>query len=204
MAAVLSTPTDVVNAALVHLGVKKRIGNLYDGTEISKSALDIYGQARDAKLRDFEWGFAERNLLLTLLKLAPVGGYDQNTPWTPANPMLPWIYEYAYPGDMLKLRSLRSNMTPVPNFDPAPVVFRIANDTVADVAQKVILCNSFQAVAVYTAQVTDPSLWEPSFTDALIEDLARRLAAGSIGLEGEKLEGQADAIQTQGAAMRLG
>lgn len=202
--AVLSSPQDVVNGALAHLGTKRRIGNLYDGSDESKKALDIYGQARDALLRSFEWGFAERNVLLNLLKVAPVGGYNQATPWTAAYPMLPWIFEYAYPADMLKLRSLRPSITPVPNFDPAPSVFRIANDTVANVQQKVILTNSETAVAVYTGQVTDPTLWEPSFTDALIEDLARRLAAGIAGLDAEKLEAQADAVQTDSAEMRLG
>lgn len=204
MSAVLTAPQDLVNAALVHLGVKKRVGNLYDGSDESKRALDIYGQARDAKLREFEWGFAEGNAILNLLKLAPVGGYNQANPWSPANPVLPWIFEYAYPSDMLKLRSLRSQITPVPNFDPTPAVYRIANDSIAGISQKVILCNTYQAVAVYTRQVTDPTLWEPSFNDALIEDLARRLAAGFVGLDGEKLEGQADVGQTQNAEMRLG
>lgn len=204
MAAVLTSPQDLVNAALVQIGVKKRIGDLYDGSDASKMALDIYGQARDAKLRDFEWGFAEGNAQLDLLKLAPVGGYNQDNPWTAANPILPWIFEYAYPDDMLKLRSLRSQTTPVPNFDPTPDVFRIANDTINGVPKKVILCNTYQAVAVYTRQVTDPTLWEASFNDALIEDLGRRLAAGLAGLDAEKLEAQADAVQTQVAEMRLG
>lgn len=204
MAAVLTTPEDYVNAALVELGAKRRIGSLYDGSETAKKCLDIYGQARDSKLREFEWGFAERDLSLTLLKTAPVGGYSIAQPWTSANPIPPFIYEYAYPADMLKLRALRNPNGFIPNFDPKPIVWRIANDTISGVQQKVILCNLSNALAVYTGQVTDPTLWEVGFGDALIADLVRRLAAGLSNADMEKLDAQMEGAITQEAEMRLG
>src|SRR5689334_1421388 len=107
MSNLLTNPGALVNAALDRVGYKKRIGSLYDGSEAAVKALDIFGQCRDDLLRTFEWGFAERDTSLTLLKTAPVGGYTALQPWTSANPIPPWIYEYAYPTDMIKLRSLR-------------------------------------------------------------------------------------------------
>lgn len=201
---VIKSPDDVANAVIAHLGYKRRIGSLYDGSDAAKKFLDIYGQARDAKLREFEWGFAERNIILTLLKTAPVGGYNLANPWTAANPPMPWIFEYAYPADMLEIRSLKSSTPMIPNFDPKPVTWRVANDTVAAVQQKVILTHKAAAAACYTAQVTDPALWEVGFTDALIEDLARRMAPALVGFDAEKAEAQEETVITQEAQMRLG
>jgi hypothetical protein len=202
--AVLNSPEDICNAALAQIGYKRRIGSLYDGSEAAAIALDIYSQARDAKLRSFPWGFAERQATLTLLKTAPVGGYSPVTPWTSANPLQPFIYEYSYPQDMLELRALRGTGGQIPNFDPRPKLWRIANDTVAAVQQKVILSNLANAAAIYTGQVTDPTLWEPAFTDGFIATLGKLLSAGLASVDMTKMEAQEEAVETQGAEMTLG
>ena len=201
---VLTTPELVVNAALAQIGYKRRIGSLYDGSEASTIALDIYSQARDAKLREFPWGFAERQATLTLLKTAPVGGYNLVTPWSDAYPLQPFIYEYAYPADMIALRALRSTSAPIPNFDPRPKLWRIANDVVDDVQQTVILSNLSSAAALYTGQVTNPAFWDTSFTDALIATLGRLLSVGLSSMDATKVEAQEEAVETQGAEMTLG
>ena len=201
---VLADPESVCNAALVEIGSRRRIGSLFDGSPESVRCLDVYGQTRDAKLRAFDWGFAEREVVLNVLKLAPAGGYNTATPWTSAYPAQPWIFEYAYPADCLKLRSLRDSLAPIPNFDPRPSLFRIANDTIAAVQQKVILSNLAAAVLVYTAQVTDPTLWEPAFTDALIADLGERLSAALATLDNTKVEAEEDAARSQRGQMELG
>lgn len=207
MALILSSAADVVNAALDRIGYKKNIGSLYDGSEQSQAALAVYGQTRDYILRNFDWGFAEQDMSLTLLKTAPVGGYSTDRPWDIAtDPILPWIYEYEYPGDdptMLKLRSLR-RATVVPEFDPSAILYRIANDNSFTPSKKVILTNLKDAIAVYTGQVTDPTLWEPGFTEALVTNLGRRLAPVLANMEAAKMEAQDEAITTQVAEMKLG
>lgn len=211
MALVLRNPADVVNAALDRIGYKKNVGSLYDGSEQAAAALAIYGQTRDDMLRNFDWGFAERDLQLTLLKTAPVLGYSAARPWDSAtDPIPPWIYEYEYPdkpggtpNDMLKLRSLRA-VTVIPEYDPQAIVWRIANDNSYTPARKVILTNLENAIAVYTAQVTDPTQWEPGFTEALITQLGRRLGPVLVGLDAAKLEAQDEAVTTQTAEMKLG
>lgn len=204
MANLFSDPTDVVNGALVRLGRKNRIGNLYDGSRAAKAALDIFGQTRDELLRTRDWGFASHDDTLTLLKTAPVGGYSSATPWSATYPPVPWIYEYGYPTDCVKVRALKSQPALVPVFDPRPRVFRIADDTVATVKRRVILTNVYQAICTYTRQVTDPLQWDVLFTEALCAALARRLAPVLANLDAAKLEAQDEAFETGLAASKQG
>ena len=197
-------PEDIINIALVRIGYKRRIGSIFDGSLASKAALDIYAQTRDASLRDFDWGFASRNAPMALLKTAQIGGYPPTAPWTNAFPVLPFIYEYAYPDDCLKVRSIRSSPTFIPVFDPKPVVYQIDNDNSLEPPAKVILCNVADAILVYTGQVTDPALWESDFIEALAASLARRFAPVLADINAEKLEAQDEGMETQQAEMRLG
>lgn len=203
MALVLTSPADIVNAALVRIGYKDLVGELYEGSEAAQMALAIYGQTRDEMLRAGDWGFAERNVALTLLKQAPPGGYL--SPWTNAYPPLPWLYEYAYNSDMLKVRTVKPTTIFVPNFDPQPFIFSIENDTSFSPARKVILCNVQNAICVYTGQITDPTTWEPDFAEALIEALGQRLAPSlTQSLDAAKLEGAEAQMGRQTAEQEQG
>ncbi len=184
----VNNPADLCNLALVRLGRGERIGNLYDGTPQSRRLLDIYGQTRDAVLCEETWDFAERNVALTLQKTAPANGYFPPTVWDPVvNPPLPWNYQYAYPADCLKIRTIKAAPLQIPNFDPKPVLFDEANDTTVTPFQKVILCNVPNAILVYTGRVTDPATWRPGFVEALVAALARRFAGdiNAVNLEGK-------------------
>jgi hypothetical protein len=208
MAIVLTSPELVCNAALTRVGwTGGLIANMYDGTVQSNAALAIYGQTRDALLRSFDWGFAEFNAPLTLLKTAPVFGYSPpstTSSWTTSYPPPPWIYEYQYPADCVKIRTLRSTNPVIPSFDPAPNTYRIADDTsLTSSNTKVVLTNLSAAFAIYTGQVTNPALWDDGFADSLIADLASKL--GPLLKEGaqqQQLE-MADEMKTQAAAERV-
>lgn len=187
MVFIITSPEDVINLSLARIGYKMRIGSIFDGSLASKKALDIYSQTRDEMLRLGEWDFAERNLAMTLLKQAPPYGYIPPIEWTPAYPSLPWLYEYAYPTDCLKVRSVRSRTLFPINYDPLPRVFMVENDNAFTPAQKVILCNVPDAILTYTGQITDPTTWEVDFVEALAAALGRRLAPSLIGLENAKM-----------------
>lgn len=208
MAQVLNSPETICNAALTRIGWSGGfIANMYDGSRQSDAALSVYAQTRDNLLRSFEWGFAEVNTVLTLLKTAPVFGYttppSTTSSWTTSYPMLPWIYEYQYPTDCVKLRSLRPMNPVLPVFDPAPNTFRIADDTTLTTSNtKVILTNLANAYAVYTGQVTDPSLWDAAFTESLISALADRLGPMLTGPQ-QKQEEMVDEAATTANAERL-
>lgn len=178
----LQSPEDCINDALVRIGYRLRVGSIYEGSFASKKALDIYGQTRDELLRQNDWGFAERNVTLTLLKTAPAlpgGGYGYIPPqtWNPANnPPLPFYFSYTYPNDCLKVRAIKPQPLFLPSIDPRPVVYKISNDNTYSPPQKIISCYVANAELVYTGQITDPSTWEADFSELICAALARRLA----------------------------
>lgn len=204
---VLTTPSDFINAALVQIGWDNQIGDVLDGSAAAQKALAIYGQTRDDLLRSGSWGFAEATLSMTLLKQAPATGYVPGvTPWDPTtNPPPPWIYEYGYPADCLKVRSIKLTPIFVLNFDPVPQPFAILNDTAYTPPRKVICCNVPNSLLVYTRQETNPLLWDANFNEAFIDRLGERLALGlTKSADGAKLSGAADQTDTNRAMMEQG
>lgn len=185
------SPADVINLALARLGFKLRVGSLYDGSAAAKKALDVYAQTRDVLLRDadYAWPFAERNVVATLLKQSPVGGYIPPNQWNPVNnPPLSWLFEYSFPSDCLEVRAVKPQTFFIPNFDPQPNLFAIINDNGFTPPQRAIVCNVAGAILTYVGQVTDPNQWPPDFTEALAANLARRLAPFVGGPEALKVE----------------
>ena len=175
MVGVIDSPADVINLALVRIGYPHYIGDLYCGSEASAASLRIYSQTRDQLLRDGNWDFARRDLTMALLKQAPAGGYVPPNGWTPAYPPQPWMYEYTWPEDCLKVRGVRPAALFLPVFDPQPYIYSTPNDDAFDPPRKVIVCNVADAILTYTGQVTDPLTWEVSFIEDLASELARRL-----------------------------
>ncbi len=200
----VSSPENVINLALVRIGFKGRVNSIYEGSEASKLALDIYSQTRDELLRQSDWGFAERNVPLTLQKQAPAGGYIPPLYWTSIYPALPWFFQYGYPQDCLKIRALKPTPLFIPNFDPQTNVFTVANDNSFTPAQKVILCNVPLAILTYTAQVTDMTTWEADFVETFVSSIARRLAPSLVGLDTAKLEASDEAAAKAQAEMEQG
>lgn len=203
----LSTPADIVNVALTRIGYRSSIGHLYDGSEAAILALNLYGQTRDEMLRSSDWDFAQRTVALTLLKSAPAGGYVPGwSPWNPAtNPPVPWLYEYGYVDDCLKVRAIKP--TPIfagPNFDPQPHTFSISNDNAFSPPRRVILTNVADALMVYTGRVTDPSVWAVDFAEALTNALGERLAPALATLQAAQMEAAEGAVTKSMASMEQG
>ena len=187
---------DIVNLALAKIGWRGRIGSIWEGSDAAKLALNVYAETRDELLRDGDWGFAERNTVLTPVKTAPAAGYMGA--WTSAYPPIPWTYEALWPSDCLKVRAIK----PVPifqqDFDPQPNVFSVDNDNSLGEPCKVILYNVRNAVLVYSGQVTNPADWESDFVDDLTAEMAKRLGPALVGLDSLKYTGpqqqQADMV----------
>lgn len=199
MPASVTSAADLANLALKRIGFVLRIGSLYDGSKQAKIILDVYAETRDELLRSGDYGFAERNINMTLLKSAPTGGYFPPNVWDPTvNPAPPWFFEYFYPGDCLKVRAIKATPQFIIDFDPQPVVFAVENDNTYTPAQKVILCNVPSAVLTYTGQITDPTTWEADFCEDFAAALGRRIAPALMGLDAAKLaaadEQQSDSV----------
>jgi hypothetical protein len=203
----VKNPADAVNVALVRIGWKGgEIGNLYDGSEAAMVALNIYGQTRDELLRSHAWDFAQRTISLSLLKAAPVGGYVPGfTPWDPTtDPPIPWLFEYAYPEDCIKIRAVKPVPIFLPNFDPLPNVFSTANDNDFTPAREVILTNVENSLCIYTARVTDPTTWTADFTNSFIDALGESLAPALTSLDAAKLEAAEGGASVTMAKMEQG
>lgn len=170
MGASVSSPSDVLNVALRRIGYELRVGHLYDGSKAANHALDIYAQTRDAMLRTSDWGFAE--------KIA--AGSSSGLPSPPA----PWTVSYVYPSDCIRLRAIFGPAYLADKTNPLPNRFQIANDSTGT---KVIFANLASASLVYTAQITDPSKWEPLFVEMLSVELGKRLAPVLTSAEGIKM-----------------
>lgn len=178
-----SSVEQVVNMALMEARRTRRIAYIYEGSEEAKVAIELYGQTRDELLRATDWSFSRKVLALTLLKGPPPnGGYSYTSPWTTVYPYPGFLYEYSYPTDCLDLRAIVAPPGSMPDLDPIPALWRVDNDPVpvvtngvaAGPAAKVILCNVTNALAVYRAQITAPTLWEPGFVMALVSALAAK------------------------------
>lgn len=197
----MTDAADICNRALGQIGYVPFIADMYEGSRASRLALRIYGHTRDDLLRSKDWPFARRTAgPLTVLKRAVIPpplvlGVNN---WTNAQPPPPWEWEYAYPADCLYLRYIRlppfQTTKGDANVEPTPNLWVIVNDTPigSTIPQKVILANIPFAIAHYTGRITDPDTWEPMFTQALIDQLARRftlgLASPQMAVEMEKLE----------------
>jgi hypothetical protein len=158
MSSVVNSPEDVINLALTRIGYPVSIENIHEGSLAAKRALNIYGQTRDAVLRDGNYGFAEKIAAGVLS-----GG---------AAPQ-PWSFEYAYPADCLRVRNLFSAAYLADKNNPVRVLYSIG-----DAAVKVIWTNAVAPTLVYTARVTDPARWDSLFVESLVAELGLGLSIG--------------------------
>lgn len=197
MSNALTDPSAICNLALAKIGSPDRVGSLYDGTLHAKKCLDVYSQERDALIGDGEWDFCEGNVVGVLQKSAPASYLV--TPWTPANPALPWQFQYAYPDDAIKIRTVKRMPVMLPNFDPRYNRFSVDNDSTFTPSMKVVLCNVPNAILVYARQVTDPLAWTPSFVDAFADRLGRALAKVLKDLNTAKFLASEEQVETQQA-----
>ena len=212
----ITTPEGIVNLALGRIKYPMRIGSIWEGSKAAKEALDIYGQTRDDLLRTNDWPFARRDAQLVLLNQAPAGGYIPPITWDPANdPPLPWRFQYEYPSDCLRIRSIRPVDVFLINYDPREHRFTVTNDAsgnfnnpnfnnpnfnIGGDGAKTILTNvGSVAVATYSGRLTDPTTFDADFTEAFAEALARRLAPVLTDMEAAKVAAQYETKATSEA-----
>jgi hypothetical protein len=196
---------DLVNQSARKLGVRRRVGTIYEGSELAKASLEVYGQTRRELLREKDWGFPARRVPLVLQKgPPPPGGYNPALPWNITLYAPPgWLYEYAYPADAIQIAAIVPPPFLMPDRDPKPVTWTDGNDQTLNAGNiltgggsaltgggailtggvgvngsgtRVILTNQRQAIAVYRGDVVDPNMWPPGFTQVFIARLAEALA----------------------------
>lgn len=188
----MTTDVDICNRALAEIGARVLIASLAEATPAGKNCTLFYNPMRQMILRAAPWAFARKTSAIV-----PVGLLTDNPPASP----YPWLAKYAYPADCLKVRYILPTPTPttspgVPNvssvgYNPYAMPSRSnrflpAYDDSALPATKVLLSNIVNINLVYTVDVTDPTLFDPLFTDALVMGLANKLVmplSGNVKLK---------------------
>ena len=149
----MASQLDICNMALSNIGANT-IMSLADGNSTASLVLLHWERCLTAVLREYPWGFATKVAKLSLLD--PKGtlyGFETHGV----------LYSYQYPNDCLKLWELHEG-------------HRKADYEVRfDGVRKIIATDAENAVARYTTLVTDTSLYDASFVDALIFKLAYEL-----------------------------
>lgn len=154
---------DFVNMALDEIGYPNHIGDIFEGSPAARVALEIYGQTRDELFQEGEWPFAQREIVLTVVAA-------QTAP-------TPWLYEFNYPADCLRIKYIRPGPLTGGTIDndPQPVLFRPWNDQRPATPVRAILCSLASPVLIYVGKVTNPAAWPPEFIKALVRKLAEKM-----------------------------
>lgn len=140
---------DIVNMALTRLALAP-IGSLAEATRQAMTAAREFDNARDCVLRDFQWGFASREIPLAPLSSRPASHR----------------YAYAVPGDCLFVRKVVSGG-------------REAEYTLGDIdGFTVILTDANPVSLAYTLRIENTERFDPLFVDALAWRLGLALATG--------------------------
>lgn len=195
-----SNEVGICSKALALVGTRSTIASLTESSNEAIACNMIYADTRDEIMTSCDWNFARKTAVLAMLKAAP--GTPVNPQgallWTPAYPAPPWLYSYAYPTDCLAMQqivpqtsfagSLTSGnqggimSTGIYGGANRTARWLVATDTDnLGNSINVILTNEYQALAIYTAQITNPNLFGSNFVQALIATLAAKLAISLTG-----------------------
>lgn len=155
----MASVVGICNLALAHIG-QKPISDLNEASENARKCKLVYELMRDALLRDHQWNFARAIKKMTELEEVIPG----------------WSYLYAQPQKCLFVRRVFNSANIV---TPRPLEFDVVLSPVSEV--KAISTNTEAAWIEYTYQVTDPSLFDPLFTEALSYKIAAAIAKPLTG-----------------------
>jgi hypothetical protein len=154
------TKAQICNLALAHIKqTQSSISNLDTDTGVVAVQCRIhYDVCREFVLADHWWNFAKKRVTLT----------DIGTPPTT------WLYHYDYPSDCLNFREVQRDIK-----TDLPIPFDIEDDGTE--TGLCIVTDKYQAVGVYTRDVTNVSLFTPGFIHSLSWFLASELAMAIPG-----------------------
>lgn len=151
----MATDVSICNLALFRVGVQQTIASMTEQSQEARACNVVYTQCREALLREFPWSFAERIGTLALVQESP-------------NSL--WDYEYQCPSDALRINSV---VDPSGKRNPQPPIpFRITSSTQG----RLIWTDVEDAEAAYNVNITDTTLFDPLFVDALAWKIAHEIA----------------------------
>lgn len=158
----------ICNMALNNMGIGRVIAKLTDATEEARACKRWYEPARDELLQEYPWNWAA-----AVAELAP---RSETSPLG--------AYVYAYPSSALRVRNVFQADTPTVRANW--MIRRSAS------GGRIIIADITPAVAEFTARVTDPTEFPPTFADALAWLLAAKL---TLSLKGDGENRRGDVMQ---------
>jgi hypothetical protein len=202
----MSTDVEICNRALDEIGARVIISSLTENTPQGRVAARQYDPTRKQLLRAAPWGFSRKTDLLV------TEGLLSNVP--PDSPY-PWQAKNTYPLDCLKMHYIlpqptsqqvagvptvgdtlfapwcapSRNFRYIPAYDPGSVAFPGAH--------RVLLTNITPVLGIYTFDVTDTTLFDALFENALVMALANRFCqplSGNVKLKMSYAQLAQDAI----------
>jgi hypothetical protein len=216
----MTSAIDIANRALDEAMSRGQITSFSDNTPEAAAARKFYEPVRDQVMRAARWRFMQKVATAGMLKAAPGTTENPNATegvWTNATPPPPWLYTYQYPADAIAIWRVLPQpglgYTGLPLFGTAlgaPTAWaladmpgspwQVANDQDADGNDmRVVLANVPQALIQYGRLVADPNLWDPIFTEAVVQALAGKMAgsvSGKVELAMQKMQLANMAIMT--------
>ena len=139
-----SSPTDICNLALGHLG-EAPIASMDDDSVAARACARHYPGTRDQLLRSHRWNFAQARATLTRLNEAPAFG---------------WSYQYALPSDCLRVLEVNDSE-----------VGDVETDTFI-VEGRFLLTDADAVRMVYLRRIEETSEFDELFTECFALKLA--------------------------------
>ncbi len=192
--------TELCNLAMQDIGKRSTISDLNENSNEARACKIAVDEVRQKLIAAAPWSFCKTAARLAVLKAAP--GTPENASaiqgnWDSSMPQPGWLYAYAMPSDCLKLRYLLTDPAVSGDAPPLfpyggsvtgpimnPVTFSLGIDRNEDDEQiRIVSTNARGAIAIYSADVPDPDLWDSDFREAYVASLAVKL---SFTLTGDK------------------
>ncbi len=158
----MATQVAIYNLVLTRCGVTQPVTAVDEDSTGAQQCTAVYEICRDEVLRAFPWEFAAVRAALALIE---------------EDPNDDWAYSYAWPADCITPRMIpggaRGTSQPfVRGYTPG------AEGPPAVPAVRHILTDVADAELIYTARVTDPTLFNADFVSALAWRMAMDVSIG--------------------------
>ena len=156
----MQSEVSICNAALLRIGVARRIESLAEASPEARYCAGLYPLALDLALAEYPWGFAARVVeLARMAEAAPPG----------------WRWRYGVPADCLRLLEVFDAAGPLRAEQPPPYEF-IRGEDGAQIVSNLDIC-----FARYVARMQDARAFPALFSSALAWRLAADLAVALSG-----------------------
>ena len=179
----MASVIQVANRALTKLG-SARITSLADDVKAARSISSCFEDLRDDELRAHRWQFAMKRTTLAALSTAPAFGYN---------------YQYALPPDFLRIDMVDDRF-------PAAIMDNYIDAEYLEwtLEGNVILTDIGAPLKLrYIAQITDPTLWDENFREALASRIAMEIAEDLTQSENKKASAAKDYDRSIRQAIRI-